>query len=202
MLIVNVALCKLRHLVDHAGLVPKVYGPRLFTIVFTVIAFQRFINGSITVKISGVSKGGDSKSRVMKVPAELAQGIAADSFVEVTYDQQGIHAVRPLGAYRADVIIGRVIHTKDGLRLASLRSAGVDVTVFSDVLADPPELSVQAAVDAARAVGYVGAGTVEFIVNQDGIVYQKNLGAGTDAAAPVTSWTLPEAQNSHCSPLV
>ncbi len=45
--------------------------------------------------------------------------------------------------------------------LASLRSAGVDVTVFSDVLADPPELSVQAAVDAARAAavdGVVGLG--------------------------------------------
>lgn len=40
--------------------------------------------------------------------------------------------------------------------LASLATAGVTATVFSDVLADPPELSVQAAVDAARAAGADG----------------------------------------------
>jgi alcohol dehydrogenase class IV len=40
--------------------------------------------------------------------------------------------------------------------LASLAAAGVTASVFSDVLADPPELSVQAAVDAARAVGADG----------------------------------------------
>lgn len=40
--------------------------------------------------------------------------------------------------------------------LASLAAAGVGTTVFSDVLADPPELSVQAAVDAARAAGADG----------------------------------------------
>lgn len=40
--------------------------------------------------------------------------------------------------------------------LASLAAAKVAVTVFSDVLADPPELSVQAAVDAARGAGADG----------------------------------------------
>jgi alcohol dehydrogenase class IV len=40
--------------------------------------------------------------------------------------------------------------------LASLAACGVPVTVFSDVLADPPEVSVQAAVDAARAAGVDG----------------------------------------------
>ncbi len=40
--------------------------------------------------------------------------------------------------------------------LSSLAAAKVQVTVFSDVLADPPELSVQAAVDAARAAGVDG----------------------------------------------
>ncbi len=40
--------------------------------------------------------------------------------------------------------------------LASLAAAKVAVTVFSDVLADPPELSAQAAVDAARAAGADG----------------------------------------------
>lgn len=40
--------------------------------------------------------------------------------------------------------------------LASLGTVGVATTVFSEVLADPPELSVQAAVDAARAAGSDG----------------------------------------------
>ena len=40
--------------------------------------------------------------------------------------------------------------------LASLTADGVTATVFSEVLADPPELSVQAAVDAARSVGADG----------------------------------------------
>ena len=40
--------------------------------------------------------------------------------------------------------------------LASLAARGVHATVFSEVLADPPELSVQAAVDAARAAGVDG----------------------------------------------
>ena len=40
--------------------------------------------------------------------------------------------------------------------LASLAAAGVAATVFSDVLADPPEVSVQAAVDAARVAGVDG----------------------------------------------
>ncbi len=40
--------------------------------------------------------------------------------------------------------------------LASLAAAGVAATVFSDVLADPPEVSVQSAVDAARVAGADG----------------------------------------------
>ncbi len=40
--------------------------------------------------------------------------------------------------------------------LASLDAAGITTTVFSEVLADPPELSVQTAVDAARAAGADG----------------------------------------------
>lgn len=46
-------------------------------------------------------------------------------------------------------------HLIDGA-LASLSAAGVAITVFSEVLADPPEVSVQAAVDAARAAGADG----------------------------------------------
>ena len=40
--------------------------------------------------------------------------------------------------------------------LASLEAAGIKATIFADVLADPPETSVQAAVDQARAAGIDG----------------------------------------------
>lgn len=66
--------------------------------------------------------------------------------------------VRSLGVSRlflvtdAGLIKARLI---DGA-LASLAASGVHVTVFSDVLADPPELSVQAAVEAARDAGVDG----------------------------------------------
>jgi alcohol dehydrogenase class IV len=40
--------------------------------------------------------------------------------------------------------------------LASLAAAGIETTVYSEVLPDPPELNVQAAVEAARAVGADG----------------------------------------------
>ena len=74
-------------------------------------------------------------------------------------------AAKRLGEIARDLGMSRVFLvtdiglTKAGLidgALTSLSEAGVKVTVFSDVLADPPEVSVQAAVQAAIAVGADG----------------------------------------------
>ena len=58
-----------------------------------------------------------------------------------------VFLVTDIGLMKAGLIDGA---------LTSLSEAGVKVTVFSDVLADPPEVSVQAAVQAAIAVGADG----------------------------------------------
>ncbi len=58
-----------------------------------------------------------------------------------------VFLVTDAGLIKAGLIEGAV---------ASLQAADIQVTVFSDVLADPPETSVQAAVDAARAAGVDG----------------------------------------------
>lgn len=68
---------------------------------------------------------------------EIARGLAISRLFLVT----------DAGLIKARLIDGALV---------SLAAADVQVTVFSDVLADPPELSVQAAVDAARAAGVDG----------------------------------------------
>ena len=74
--------------------------------------------------------------------AEIARGLGMSQVFLVT----------DIGLMKAGLIDGA---------LTSLSEAGVKVTVFSDVLADPPEVSVQAAVKAAALVhadGVIGFG--------------------------------------------
>lgn len=65
---------------------------------------------------------------------------------------------RQLGVTNMFVVTDKFLHESGMLKgaLDSLQAAGIQVTVFSDVLADPPEVSVLAAVEQARTAGVDG----------------------------------------------
>ncbi|RJG01434.1 iron-containing alcohol dehydrogenase [Noviherbaspirillum sedimenti] len=65
---------------------------------------------------------------------------------------------RQLGVTHLFIVTDRFLHESGMLAgaLASLAEAGIQATVFSDVQADPPETSVQAAVEFARSTGVDG----------------------------------------------
>ena len=56
----------------------------------------------------------------VKIPATLTQGIVSDTLVEVAFTAGKPTAVRSIGAYPADMIIGRVVEGPAGLALAPL----------------------------------------------------------------------------------
>src|SRR5450631_1946560 len=76
---------------------------------------------------------------------------------------------RGLGASRLFIVTDRGLVQAGVLNgaLAALAESGVEVTLFSDVLADPPEVSVLAAVEAARTaradcvVGFGGGSSMD-----------------------------------------
>lgn len=82
-------------------------------------------------------------------PKIICEQGGADRLGEVA---RGLGISRLFLVTDAGLIKARLI---DGA-VASLAAAGVHVTVFSEVLADPPELSVKAAVETARAAGVDG----------------------------------------------
>jgi alcohol dehydrogenase class IV len=83
------------------------------------------------------------------VPRIICEQGGADRLGEIAQglDITRLFLVTDAGLIKANLIAGA---------LASCAAANVQVTVFSDVLADPPEVSVQAAVALAVAAGVDG----------------------------------------------
>ncbi|HAH07374.1 MAG TPA: hypothetical protein DCM05_12785 [Elusimicrobia bacterium] len=71
-------------------------------------------NGRSYVMLDTFDQEGEPVTRPVKVPARLTQGLVSDTLVEVSYDEQGVRGLRPIGSYPADVIIGRVEPSPDG----------------------------------------------------------------------------------------
>ncbi|MFA6030171.1 MAG: RNB domain-containing ribonuclease [Elusimicrobiota bacterium] len=89
-------------------------------------------DGSISVRLETTDPDGNSKMKFVSVPVELAQGIPSDALVQVRFDGKKVLSVRPVGAYRADVVIGRVLRGKEGeLRLSALFSDDPSRTLYA-----------------------------------------------------------------------
>ena len=98
----------------------------------------------------------------------------------------------PLGAEFADARVGQPYH---GYQYKILTAQGKDAPGGARSYVKNGHMTEGYALVAWPAK-YADTGVMTFIVNQDGIVYQKNLGAGTDEAAraittynPDASWT-------------
>lgn len=78
-------------------------------------------NGRSYVMLESFNEEGMPVMRPVKVPARYTQGLVTDTLVEVSYDEQGIRGLTPVGGYAADVVIGRAARAPDGaLRLFPL----------------------------------------------------------------------------------
>lgn len=76
--------------------------------------------GRAYVMLDDPEAEGPNTQRPVKVPAKFAQGIVTDTLVEVAAAGKFITALRPIGAYSADVVIGRVVKIGNSLLLGPL----------------------------------------------------------------------------------
>ncbi|MFA5139121.1 MAG: RNB domain-containing ribonuclease [Elusimicrobiota bacterium] len=65
-------------------------------------------NGRVYVLVQTHDEEGFPKMKPMNIPARMTQGIVSDTLVEVRFDGKTVRSVRSIGAYAADMLIGRV----------------------------------------------------------------------------------------------
>ncbi len=74
------------------------------------------------VMLPSLNRTGRPIMKSVGVPKGLASGIVTDTLVEVGFRGRDIVSVESIGAYPMDVMIGRVVNKKGGLRLEALLS--------------------------------------------------------------------------------
>ncbi len=77
-------------------------------------------NGQILGRIPVLDRQGRKGMRTVPIPEALAQGVVGDSLVEVACQGQNVKALRPIGTYPQDMMIGRVEQGPKGLVLKGL----------------------------------------------------------------------------------
>ena len=105
-------------------------------------------------------------------------------------------AESPLGAEFADAKAGQPYH---GYVYRILTAQGKDAPGGAKSYVKNGRMTEGYALIAWPA-RYGDTGVMTFIVNQDGVVYQKNLGPGTDAAARAINAYNPDAELEKVAP--
>ena len=103
----------------------------------------------------------------------------------------------PLGAEFADAKPGQPYH---GYVYKILTAQGKDAPGGAKSYVKNGRMTEGYALSGVAGERYADTGVMTFIVNQDGVVYQKNLGPGTDAAARAINAYNPDASWSKVTP--
>lgn len=74
----------------------------------------------VYVLVPSIGDDGENTMRRVPVDPALAQGIVSDTLVEISRDDGGLRALRPIGAYPQDMMVGRVRRRGGELRLEGL----------------------------------------------------------------------------------
>src|SRR5690606_19000578 len=148
------------------------------------------------VMVKATAGGGGKGMRVVHSEDELRRTIRmAQQEAEANFGNPGVYLEKYLSRPRhVEVQIvadqhGNVIHL--GERGCSLQRRYQQLIEEAPSPALPPELRErmgQAAVAAAKAVNYSGAGTVEFLLDRDGNFYFMEMNTRIQVEHPVTEW--------------
>ncbi|PJA12698.1 MAG: hypothetical protein CO113_13235, partial [Elusimicrobia bacterium CG_4_9_14_3_um_filter_62_55] len=79
-------------------------------------------NGRTEVLVPSFNNGGRPFMKAVRVPDGLGDGIVTNTLVEAGFLGRDIVSIESIGAYPMDVMIGRVVNTREGLALESLFS--------------------------------------------------------------------------------